>query len=96
MPHFQQIVSGVLMLPCTMAAVFYFLCSQLVGRWSFVGRQSTIRVPGLWEVSLQKDNNLVSDRFVDQTPPSSGGYFVRGIRKTTHFIEFLDTPWSFE
>jgi hypothetical protein len=23
-------------------------------------------------------------------------YFVHGIRKTTHFIAFLDTPWPFE
>jgi hypothetical protein len=23
-------------------------------------------------------------------------YFVRGIRKSTHFIAFLNTPWSFE
>ncbi len=53
LPHFQQIVSGALMPQCTMSAVFSFLCGQSVCLL-FVG-WSTIRVPGLWEVSLQKE-----------------------------------------
>ncbi len=55
LPHFQQILSGALTLPCPIAGVFWFLCGQsLVGRlvgWS-VSRsavQSKIRVPGLEE-----------------------------------------------
>ncbi len=100
--HFQQIVTGTSTLPCPTAAVFQFLCSQLlvVGHWSLVigrwlldigcwslvigcwllvvgcwllvvgcwllvvgcwllvvGCWSTIRVPGLWEISLQKDKS---------------------------------------
>ncbi len=39
--------------PCTMAAVFSFLCGHSVGR--LLVSRSTIRVPGLWEVSLQKE-----------------------------------------
>jgi hypothetical protein len=71
LPHFQQIVSGASMLPCPIATVIKIFCKRLlvvghwslvigcwllslvVGRWS-VGR-STIRVSGLWEVSLQHD-----------------------------------------
>jgi hypothetical protein len=64
LPHFQQIVSG-----ASMPAVPYCGCiliSQLVSHWSLVigrwllvvGRWSTVRVPGLWEVSLQKDKIL--------------------------------------
>ncbi len=54
LPQFQHIVSGALMLPCPIAAVFLFLCEQssVVGHWLLVVgcwsvSQSTIRVAGL-------------------------------------------------
>ncbi len=62
LPHFQHIISGVLMFPCPILAVFNYLCGWLVGHlfvgWLVVGWSvgwSTTRVPRLWEFSLQKD-----------------------------------------
>jgi hypothetical protein len=40
-------------------------CSLVVVSW-LVG-QSTIRVPGLWEFSLQKDNELVRTSTIPKT-----------------------------
>jgi hypothetical protein len=60
LPHFEHIVCGALMPLCSIAVVFEFLCKRLVG-WLvsplLVG-WSTIRVPGLWEISLQKDKKV--------------------------------------
>jgi hypothetical protein len=53
----QPIVSGASTLPCPIAAVIYILCWWLVGSWSVIGQQTTIRVVGLWEVSFQKDHS---------------------------------------
>jgi hypothetical protein len=37
--HFQQIVSGALILPCPIAAVIQFFCGQsvIIGHWLLVG-----------------------------------------------------------
>jgi hypothetical protein len=41
------------------------------------------------ELNTRIDMTILSDTLFKN-------YFVSGIRKTTHFIAFLDAPWSFE
>jgi hypothetical protein len=56
LPHFQQIVSGALMPLCPIAAVFLFLCGQLLVLCWSVSRSVQNKGSRALGVSLQKEN----------------------------------------